>query len=634
MSVETTENGRSTYYWWVVLHLSKPRATNGRGLQAQFFHDSDTTRALVEQAQDFPMTIYGKGYSQIISPRGRTELQIDSLTMRDGFHPLQPSATSDMVSIATLPVEILGKCFVYLADIDPPRSTRTKAYYHSLAPITHLGFITVTHVCSHWRHVAINNTLLWTTPTFDLGPEWLAARLSRAKSAPLTIRHDFGDISLSRRDNPLAREEMHGVIETLRDHLYHTISIDLSGSLPPPDIFPIEDVLSRPAPILESLVIERKSPLAPILLGDNASRLKQVQLFGVGETWIVPVFTGLTYLYIHAESISASTSFSQFFDMLERNPELEDLKITFALPRTDRFFPTRRIPLARLKRLSVTGFPSSCATLLSSIVTPPSTIFAVFASSLPGSEGDYSALLSALASKFQALDPPLRTLTIQPQDSDLNGDTLFEGSQTVGGLDERPHFEDSLNGGLPSDVPLTLEISPADTSPNDYSGSTIHAIESLPLLDVEVLSVRNAQPEVSGIWTRALSRLKHVRHLELEGCALYAPLSALSLTDTECDHPSISMASFPRLARLQINRTDLTERVASHNWRNYEHLLLDVLSLRKTRAVPIQWLCLHGCRVSVETLAHLRGIVPEVLVEYPRTFEEDMSGPISYHRLT
>ncbi|EIM90933.1 uncharacterized protein STEHIDRAFT_165392 [Stereum hirsutum FP-91666 SS1] len=570
-----------------------------------------------------------------MSPRAWIGPQTDSPTIRGGFHPLQPSATSDIVvSIATLPVEILDKCFAYLADIDPPRSSRTKAYFHSLAPITHLGFVTVTHVCSHWRHVAINNTLLWTTPTFDLGPEWLAATLSRAKSAPLTIRHDFGDTSLSRRDNPLALEEMHGVMETLRCHLYHTITIDLYGSLPPPDIFPIEDLLSCSAPVLESLAIERKSPLSPILLGDDASRLRQVQLVGVGETWIVPVFTGLTCLHIHAESISASTSLSQFLDMLEQNPELEYLKITFALPRTDSLVPTRRIALPLLKRLSVTGFPSSCATLLSNIVTPPSTAFAVFASSLPGSEDDHSALLSALASKFLALDPPLRTLTIQPQDSDINGDTLFEGSQTVGGLDGRPHFEESLSGGSPSDVPLTLEISPAETFPNDYSGSTTHAIESLPLLDVEVLSVRYAQPAVSGIWTRALSRLKLVRYLELEGCALYAPLSALSLTDTACDHHSISMASFPRLARLQINRTDLTERAASYNWRSYEHLLLDVLHLRKMRAVPIQWLCLQDCRVSEKTLAHLRGIVPEVLVQYSRTFEEDMSGPISCHRLT
>lgn len=416
---------------------------------------------------------------------------------------------------------------------------------------------------------------------------------------------------------------MRGVIETLRCHLDHTVAIDLSGYLPPPDVFPIEDALSSSAPILESLAIERlsleRAPPSQIRLGDDAPRLREVKLIGVGGTWVVPGFAGLTHLHIHVASIYTGTSYAHFLDTLERSPGLQDIDITFAPPHADRQVLPRRIELPRLKRLRITAPPSDCVTLLTNISTPATTFFAVFASSSRGSEDDYNALFSALTSKFQALDTPFRALVLQPKDSDINGGALFEASRDVDWFDGRPRFDNTLDDGSSSHIPLTLEISPPESYSEDCDRSTTRAIERLPLLAVEVLSVKNAQPDVSGIWENALSRLKHVQHLELESCDLLLPLSALSLT-TSSQH-NISMTCFPRLKSLQINRADFTRQVGFDNWGSYERLLLNILDLRKRYAVPIQWLCFRGCRVSEGTLAHLRDIVPKVLIEHPRDLQ-------------
>ncbi|KAI0322112.1 hypothetical protein OF83DRAFT_1036610, partial [Amylostereum chailletii] len=95
--------------------------------------------------------------------------------------------------IARLPPEVLAHVFLLLADMEPhfypdpadfPRLTYRDESFE-LQPC--FGWIRVTHVCFHWREVALAHAHLWSNVTFSLGPDWAQEFLQRSKQAPVLI---------------------------------------------------------------------------------------------------------------------------------------------------------------------------------------------------------------------------------------------------------------------------------------------------------------------------------------------------------------------------------------------------------------------------------------------------------------
>ncbi|KAI0002597.1 hypothetical protein BJV74DRAFT_759338, partial [Russula compacta] len=90
--------------------------------------------------------------------------------------------------IGGLPPEILSCIFSFHAINQPV--AKDPIYYFDSFPSTptqvKLGWITVTHVCRHWRQVALSNPNLWRTIVFDLGAEWAEEMLTRSKAAPIS----------------------------------------------------------------------------------------------------------------------------------------------------------------------------------------------------------------------------------------------------------------------------------------------------------------------------------------------------------------------------------------------------------------------------------------------------------------
>ncbi|KAE9410840.1 hypothetical protein BT96DRAFT_766117, partial [Gymnopus androsaceus JB14] len=70
--------------------------------------------------------------------------------------------------ISKLPAEILCVIFMLV-----PESTDDDWYR-----------FTVTHVCSHWRSIALNYPEMWNMPDFWM-PEWACEMLKRSEMAPL-----------------------------------------------------------------------------------------------------------------------------------------------------------------------------------------------------------------------------------------------------------------------------------------------------------------------------------------------------------------------------------------------------------------------------------------------------------------
>ncbi|KAI0060703.1 hypothetical protein BV25DRAFT_1789986, partial [Artomyces pyxidatus] len=82
--------------------------------------------------------------------------------------------------ISIIPPEILARIFEFHSFDCPPASD------HNQAPS--LGWIaSATHVCRHWREVALDHPHLWGRISFAIGPEWTAEMVLRVKTAPISV---------------------------------------------------------------------------------------------------------------------------------------------------------------------------------------------------------------------------------------------------------------------------------------------------------------------------------------------------------------------------------------------------------------------------------------------------------------
>lgn len=147
--------------------------------------------------------------------------------------------------VCSFPSEILTEVFLRAA-----RSHERDAITHlkTLPPYSWIRW--VTHVCRHWRNVALNCQPLWSNLTLTGCRDFMALLLERTKDMPLSIRMVLTNESPSRSSRSW-REE---AAKLLLSHLPRTRTLSLTvverylG-----DAF--EYIATVPAPLLESLYI-------------------------------------------------------------------------------------------------------------------------------------------------------------------------------------------------------------------------------------------------------------------------------------------------------------------------------------------------------------------------------------------
>ncbi|EPS98416.1 hypothetical protein FOMPIDRAFT_1094423, partial [Fomitopsis schrenkii] len=92
------------------------------------------------------------------------------LHLRKTFNTLAP--------IAVLPPETLCAIFSHATDIASRDASNKAAACYSM--------ISISHVCKHWREVALGCPILWSTLHFDaMPPQCIAEFLRRSQEVPL-----------------------------------------------------------------------------------------------------------------------------------------------------------------------------------------------------------------------------------------------------------------------------------------------------------------------------------------------------------------------------------------------------------------------------------------------------------------
>ncbi|KAL6300211.1 hypothetical protein BKA93DRAFT_695336, partial [Sparassis latifolia] len=276
--------------------------------------------------------------------------------------------------VYALPVELLARIFE-LGREDAPSP--------DLQPPGEPTFeVLVSHVCQHWRDVALRTPTLWTLVHFRTTPHLARARayLSRSGSQPLQI---YVDTCAKDEYVPgwlLFRDEFHPVFDTVVPHIARWRSLYLKVR----DLAckrSARDVLSTcgAAPRLASLTLwhiedwgtsERLytaiGPPPVVVFAGRLPALRHVHLIGVNLPWShSPFLRGLASLELALHSDDVRIPFDRWHAMLAASPALERLSLTYSGPRAAAppWGPPARVRLPRLRELRLTDLdpPYLCA---------------------------------------------------------------------------------------------------------------------------------------------------------------------------------------------------------------------------------------------------------------------------------
>ncbi|EIM84200.1 uncharacterized protein STEHIDRAFT_132626 [Stereum hirsutum FP-91666 SS1] len=306
----------------------------------------------------------------------RASIDKDLLALRNAF-ALSQTDRNALSPICRLPSELLAQIFAAIDDT--PRRARTPTSKGS--PYTSLGWINVTHVCRHWRYVALEYPRLWRNISFTLGSAWTSELLLRSKAVLISLSHLTEPSFVPFDAIPLA------------SHLDHTEHIHIRSDNN--SMRALFKHLSHPAPHLRGLHLTTvptggfmRSRMAqpvrlPAALFEGVTpALEQVSLTRLHVPWAEWPFRGLRHLAVtlpnpHLLPLdnSALPTLDQLLDVLSSSPDLETLRLGHTIPplapyTTSLPLKFRTVRLPNFKELFLEGRPLECANLLRSLQIP------------------------------------------------------------------------------------------------------------------------------------------------------------------------------------------------------------------------------------------------------------------------
>jgi len=261
-----------------------------------------------------------------------------------------------LAPISILPMEILALIFHFVAFSE---SHYSRDWFH------------FTHVCQHWRQVALDDSTLWTDFSALSGSKhWIAKQLSRAKNAPLVV----DPCSWPTRWSDILKAKTR--ISVFIPHISHTRELYLRDmSFVSSERKIVQEIGTKNAPALERLElgvndvfltpIERvvgcsffKRPLPKLRILCLSQILFPWSLFPRGQLTQLKV-TFLEEVDTVNSKDSQQDDLDQLIDLLLDCPSLEVLTLDNCLPAMlSKSLGGHTIHLPRLSRLCLSGSSS------------------------------------------------------------------------------------------------------------------------------------------------------------------------------------------------------------------------------------------------------------------------------------
>jgi hypothetical protein len=520
-----------------------------------------------------------------------------------------------LVPISLLPPEILARIFHLLVLEEPPLSGGQS-----------LGWIRVTHVCRHWRQVALDDLSLWARIWgVPKNTKWISEMLARAKSAPLDI--EFNAVTAE-------------ALLMISSHLSHTRQLRFHTSCM--SMHPTENVrgiYSCEAPALEHFEFTVNAyhtiTFRDMLFKGHAPRLRTFALSRVVIPWSFIPRGQLTQLKIASpnEDLYSPGDLNQLIDLLVNCPALEILELDSCLPSQLTELPHgRTIHLPHLSRLRLCGSTSRIMNMLKMLKLPSSTTLHLQCTYkiIPIHTELEVLLLRIISARLQSPVPvEFKSLSVT-----IRGYTTSSLNITASTFPStlRNHQTENLEGDIVGNTELVLSFGTL-SNPGNSTDLLEKACKLLPISNLEFISM-SATNIIDINWVKLFSCCTNVTTMQAIGhgtSSLVRALSAPTVTnggsskeerkgkpddrESTLIQPASTVAHahaaiFPKLKFLGLTELNFVEG------KHHSDILFDVFKrgLQQRMAAseaPLKLLCISNCNISAEHADDLQKLVQD-----------------------
>jgi hypothetical protein len=316
--------------------------------------NSNTDEGTIKEAL-YPPPTYSAASRAIMGQKSKTSVQAIRKQVDQRIDQLEDEIRAlkthrNMVSdTSALPPEVLSSIFIILRELTGTGTGRN--YYVSAAP-----WAQVTHVCRHWRAVALDCPALWSDLLF-VSPTTTAMMLQRSKNAPLTVKFAA---------NPVLYQDILCRIMSQTGRLREVELRSSSLSSTRNDFLEVLASLTT-APILEKLVLGGAAVSEPRLpedfLQDGAPSLRHLELTQFAVRWD-PLPLSSTLVHLRLQNITSYRPLRKaFLESMSKLLRLETLKLSACLPQSgDVSHPSRSLSVS-LPSLRILELQDSVAEL-------------------------------------------------------------------------------------------------------------------------------------------------------------------------------------------------------------------------------------------------------------------------------
>ncbi|KAF8062459.1 hypothetical protein FPV67DRAFT_272166 [Lyophyllum atratum] len=478
---------------------------------------------------------------------------------------------NELSLVFRLPPELLVEVFKYNLGVHLP------SY---LVQLLH-----VTHVCSHWRRVALECPSLWSRIPFHR-PTWAKEMLARSKMAPLTIMLIFSGTPIGTKLLCVPCEQAPAVKATM-SQLSRIKELALhQGNLGSERFTELVGLLDSPAPLLESLDISflhfaPYNKLPYYLFAGEAPQLSRLRVLTGCLNWRALPFMNLKSLKV----LSAFPPPAEhIISALSNMPFLESFECDFrhAGANSTSTQRTAVVNLPLLVDLAIACDLPTCAFLLDHI-TYPTTIHAIVMCKVNAMHEHGRTVVVSLTQRLahgliRKAQQPIRSLEIHLREIILDTcpDTPANAAQN------RCRSQ------------LHIQFFPLNHPVVELMADTIQALPSLGQTEILVVD-RVSLPRAT--WMNHLRGLSRLKSLEVgSGCAGFLTLRRLTISNwtfnNHCNYPEDG----PR--------------------KSCYNSLKDCLKARQEAGLALEMLVLDNCRhVQPGCVAALRKFVKNVVTE-------------------
>ena len=522
-----------------------------------------------------------------------------------------------LAPISTLPPEILSCIFHFHVHNDPPCE---KA----------LGWICTTHVCRHWRQVALNDPSLWATITgFLPGVRLTSEMLVRACNVPLVI-------DLSGVPSPEVLSKFIPYISCIRELRLRCLSRLHSH--------PVREICTLEAPALEhfELGVSGHTPFnfckfaGTMLLKGRAPKLRTFSLDQIFIPWELIPCGQLTQLRITLSGVISSpgnlspNDLNQLIDLLIDSPNLEVIVFEFCLPsQLSQVSPKQQIYLPHLSRLDLSETTARVTNLLKTLGLQSSAKLYLHCTC----EDTFTHMILPLISVHFQNPTPVEfkslSLTLCHRDYVVVVATSID-----------PHvpkiYDPSIHRGV-QDTKAELTLCFDGISISDFEESILGRMCSiLPISNLELLSISAIDDDnviQSGNWYELFQQCNNVATIQAKGRGtinLFLALAPPKVTDTMTgskgrkwrrDNRSTPVqagdnvigthatTTFPKLTALCLD--DLNLSIAMPYCGTLYDVLMNAILWREKHKVPLKTLSINRCTIPTNCANNLKKCVQE-----------------------